>query len=106
MTAKFKGTCNVTSRELRIDLNGLSFLTICGKHINGGYACMPYWGFAFELSESEFDVKYNANMISKALIACDSVYLPNNEEDREEMAAALSEIITKAISEQDYNRVF
>lgn len=106
MKAKFKGTCNVTSKELRIDLNGLSFLTICGKHINGGYACIPYWGFAFELSDSEFDVKYNADKISKALIACDSVYLPNNEKERREMGVALSEIITKAISEQEYERVF
>lgn len=44
--------------EFSLDIEGLSYLVIYGKHINGYYICVPNWGWGCEASGPD-SVGYN-----------------------------------------------
>ena len=52
---KFKCNC----KEVSISHNGISYLVICGKHINGAYCVFPKLNVAVELSGYDGDYGYN-----------------------------------------------
>lgn len=88
MRAKYK----VSAREVSIDCCGLSFLTICGKHINGGYAAFPSYGVSAELSEN--DVSYNRERILEAMKKSGDSWLPKSDEALEKLSEELAKAIT------------
>ena len=51
----FKCNC----KEVSISHNGISYLVICGKHINGAYCAFPKLNVAVELSGYDGDYGYN-----------------------------------------------
>ena len=99
MNALLKREYPIKCKEISIDCCGLSFLTICGKHINGGFASIVNFGLSYELSSSSNDVKYNAQKISETLCTLKNGWLPSSKAKRIEISIALSEVITKVISE-------
>lgn len=99
MNAILKREYPIKCKEIAIDCCGLNFLTICGKHVNGGFASIVNFGLSYELSSSPYDVKYNAQKISETLCTLKNGWLPASKSKRIEIATALSEVITKVISE-------
>ena len=53
------------SKEISVDVDGYNYLVIYGKHINGGFCCIPNWNIACEMGEAS-DTFYN----TEALIRC------------------------------------
>lgn len=55
--------------EISVSVNGNSYLTIFGHHINGGFCAIPLYGVSCELSHhNNFgDIDYNTHRIGKAL---------------------------------------
>ena len=90
--AKYK----VSAQEVSIDCCGLSFLTICGTHINGGYAAFPSYGVSAELSEN--DVSYNGERILEAMKKSGDSWLPKSDEALEKLSEELAEAITPLIN--------
>ena len=83
---KFKCNC----KEASIVHNGVSYLVICGKHINGAYCAFPKLNIAAELSGYDDDYSYNKKKLRLAV--------SDNNEINEETAAALSIVITDIIA--------
>lgn len=94
--AKIEREYKVIAKEIAIAANGISFLTICGKHINGGYAAILNFGIAAELSTD--DKSYNSSKIFAALESCSSSYLPSDKERLQALARELSAVITETIA--------
>ncbi len=86
-----------TVKEFSIDCCGLSFLAICGKHINGAYVAFPGYGVSAELSES--DVYYNTTSIMTALQLSDADVLPESPDGLEKLAKELSVVITPMLND-------
>ena len=59
---KFKCNC----KEVSISHNGISYLVICGKHINGAYCAFPKLNIAAELSGYDGDYGYNEKKLHLA----------------------------------------
>ena len=53
--------------ELSISIDGVSFLCLCGHHINGAYISFIDAGVSAELSPHKDDFDYNAGKILEAL---------------------------------------
>ena len=51
--------------EREISTNGLSYLTIYGKHVNGYFCCVPNWNRGCEMSEPG-DTFYNCERLTAA----------------------------------------
>lgn len=51
--------------EFSVDTDGLNFLVIYGKHINGGFCCIPNWQISCEMSEPS-DTFFNAEALQRA----------------------------------------
>lgn len=98
MTGELKRTYSVKCKEIQIDCDGLSFLVICGTHINGGFASIVNFGLSYELSDDAFDVEYNASQIAETLCTLENNWLPASEDRRKEIAFSLSLYITDTIS--------
>lgn len=97
MNAILKSENLIKSKEIQIDCCGLSFLVICGIHINGAFASIINYGVSCELSIFPESYNYNASKLSDVLCACKSDWLPKSEKTRAEIATALSDIITNII---------
>lgn len=97
MNAVLKSEKLIKSKEIQIDCCGLSFLVICGIHINGAFASIINYGVSCELSNFPESYNYNASKLSDVLCACKSDWLPKSEKARAEIATALSDIITNTI---------
>ena len=59
---RFKCNC----KEVSITHNGISYLVICGKHINGAYCAFPKLNVAVELSGYDGDYGYNEKKLHLA----------------------------------------
>lgn len=58
---EFKIECQYPAKvlfEISVDADGNNFLVIYGKHINGGFCCIPNWGIGCEMGEPS-DTFYN-----------------------------------------------
>lgn len=97
MNAVLKSENLIKSKEIQIDCCGLSFLVICGIHINGAFASIINYGVSCELSNFPESYNYNALKLSDVLCACKSDWLPKSGKTRTEIATALSGIITNTI---------
>lgn len=97
MAAKLGTEFSVTAREVNIDTNGLSFLTITGTHINGAYAAFPGFGLSVELS-SLGDTAYNTDKLFEMLQTSSDSRLPKSDNARYTIAKDLSEVITPLIN--------
>ena len=97
MNAVLKSENLIKSKEIQIDCCGLSFLVICGIHINGAFASIINYGVSCELSNFPESYNYNASQLSAVLCACKSDWLPKSVKTRAEIATALSDIITNII---------
>ena len=86
----FKCNC----KEVSISHNGISYLVICGKHINGAYCAFPKLNIAAELSGYDGDYSYNEKKLHLALAGKEE-YLGYDSET----ACALAHIITDIIRE-------
>lgn len=72
MNAVLKSENLIKSKEIQIDCCGLSFLVICGIHINGAFASIINYGVSCELSNFPESYNYNASKLSDVLCACKS----------------------------------
>lgn len=54
--------------EITVEVNGNSYLVIYGKHVNGGFCCIPNWGVACEMSDPE-DTFYNQEALMRCKIS-------------------------------------
>ena len=50
--------------EMSVDVDGSSFLVIYGRHINGGFCCIPNWQIGCEMSVPN-DVFYNSGQLMR-----------------------------------------
>ena len=48
--------------EFNVSINGYSYLVIYGRHINGGFCCIPNWGYGCEMGEP-MSIDYNAGKL-------------------------------------------
>ncbi len=87
---KFKCNC----KEVSISHNGISYLVIYGKHINGAYCAFPKLNIAAELSGYDGDYGYNEKKLHLAITDKEE-YLDNDTET----VCALAHIITDIIRE-------
>lgn len=94
--ARTRAKYKVSAQEVSIDCCGLSFLTICGTHINGAYAVFPGYGVSAELSVN--DVSYNKKRIFEALRRSGDSWLPDSDDALREMSGELSEVITTLLN--------
>ncbi len=65
--------------EFNVAIGGWTYLVIYGKHINGGFCCVPNWKWGCEMSNPN-EVAYNRDK----LIECGA-----NEEVANEIAKAI-----------------
>ena len=84
---RFKCNC----KEVSITHNGISYLVICGKHINGAYCAFPKLNVAVELSGYDGDYGYNEKKLCLAFADCSEV--------DESTSAAFAQVITDVIQE-------
>lgn len=56
-------------KEVSVAVGDYSYLVIFGKHVNGGFCCIPNFNAGCELSSHDrfSDIGYNAEKIGKAL---------------------------------------
>lgn len=52
--------------EHSVDINGYSYLLILGRHINGGFICIPNHNIGCEYSLHEGSFGYNLEKLEKA----------------------------------------
>ena len=57
--------------EHEIEFNGCSFLVIFGKHVNGGFICIPNWQISCEAS-ADGNVLYNTEKLHSSGLDEDS----------------------------------
>ena len=53
--AEIKRKYNCNCKEFTVDVQGNSYLVICGKHVNGAYCAFPNLNIAAELSGYDGD---------------------------------------------------
>ena len=87
---RFKCNC----KEVSVSHNGISYLVICGKHINGAYCAFPKLNIAAELSGYDGDYGYNEKKLHLAFTDKEE-YLGNDTET----VCALAHLITDIIRE-------
>lgn len=97
MDAVLKKEFPIKSKEIQIDCYGMSFLVVCGTHINGAFAAIVNFGVSCELSGFSGSYNYNASKLSDAFCNFKSSWLPNSPKTRIEIATALSDVITNVI---------
>ena len=54
--------------EISVDVNGNNYLVIYGNHVNGGFCCIPNWGYACEMGDPS-DTFYNAESLTRCKMA-------------------------------------
>lgn len=81
----YKESCKVYIEE-SLSIGGFSYLYIFGKHINGGFICLPSWNIACEASALPYNEEYNRNRLISA-------GLPNN------VASEIARKISKYVDE-------
>lgn len=57
-----------TAFEISVDVNGHNYLVIYGKHVNGGFCCIPNWCVACEMGEPS-DIVYNTEALVKRRVS-------------------------------------
>lgn len=62
---KIEAKFEATAIEMRISIDGISYLVIYGEHINGYYCALPQDGIACELSDP-YDFSYNVDKMMGA----------------------------------------
>jgi len=62
---KYTDTCKIHIEE-SISISGFNYLYIFGKHINGGFICLPGWNIACEASALPYSEDYNKDRLAKA----------------------------------------
>ncbi len=97
--AQIRAKYKVSAQEVSIDCCGLSFLTICGTHINGGYVAFPGYGVSAELSEN--DVSYNEERILEAIKKSGDSWLPKSDEALKKLSEELAGAITPLINSKE-----
>lgn len=90
--AKIRRKYIATVKEMSIDCGGLSFLTLCGRHINGAYVSFINFWVSAELAVD--DVYWNKVQIFEALKHSGDSWLPKSDAALEKIAAELAETIT------------
>lgn len=64
MKYEIRNTYEVSqTQEFSVDYNGLNYLVIYGKHINGGFIAIPNWGISVEASVPT-DIFYNTERLA------------------------------------------
>lgn len=92
---------DATIREIRIETHGISFLCVCGTHINGGWCAILNFDVSCELSEfaDEGSMEENAATIADALLKSPYVRgLPKSGKALWSIAVDISKAITIAIA--------
>lgn len=56
-------------KEISIEVGGLSYLTIYGRHVNGWYLCMPGRNVSCELGDPAESSAWNLNSLANAFHA-------------------------------------
>lgn len=64
--AEIKRKYNCNCKEFTVDVQGNSYLVICGKHVNGAYCAFPNLNIAAELSGYDGDYSYNEKKLRLA----------------------------------------
>lgn len=64
LESNFTNECKILF-EHSIAINGCSYLVIFGKHINGGFICVPNWGWGCEATTNSYSVEYNTEKLMK-----------------------------------------
>lgn len=54
--------------EISVDVNGNSYLVIYGKHVNGGYLCIPNWNIGCEVGDPS-DTFYTMEALMRCKIS-------------------------------------
>lgn len=85
---RFKSNCT----EISVEHKGISYLIICGKHINGGFCAFPALNIAVELSAYDGDYGYNEKKLRAAFDSHSKV-------DSTEDMMTLAKVITNTIQE-------
>jgi len=96
-TTKVTRSYNVTATEVNIDCLKGSFLTICGRHINGGYVAFPQWGVSAELSID--DVSYNTSKILLAFKSISNLDFMSDDYWLSKLAEEFAKIITPLLKQ-------
>lgn len=91
--AKIVRKYNADVQEKLIECGGVSFLTLFGRHINGGFVAFTGYGVSAELSEN--DVSYNKQQIFAALKLSKNEWLPKSGAALKSIAEELAEVITE-----------
>ena len=58
------------NKEISVEVGRTGYLIIYGTHVNGGFCCIPNWGFGCEMGQPE-DVGYNKEQLG--MMFADSV---------------------------------
>lgn len=53
-------------KEISIEVGGMSYLTIYGRHVNGWYLCMPGWNVSCELGNPADSSAWNLDSLTGA----------------------------------------
>ena len=61
----FTQSCKIYIEE-SISIGGFSYLYIFGRHINGGFICLPGWGITCEASALPNNESYNRDRLTVA----------------------------------------
>ena len=83
---KYTDSCEIYIEE-SISIGGFSYLYIFGRHINGGFICLPGWNIACEASALQDNESFNLERLITA-------GLPKN------VASAIAEHINKYIKKE------
>lgn len=54
--------------EISVDVNGSNYLVIYGKHVNGGFCCIPNWNISCEMGDPS-DTFYNMESLTRCRIS-------------------------------------
>lgn len=71
--------------EFSVNFNGSNFLVIYGRHINGGFCCIPNWGIGCEMADP-YDTFYNTEKLC---------YIGVDESTAKVIAHAIREVATR-----------
>lgn len=88
--AEIKRKYNCNCKEFTVDVQGNSYLVICGKHVNGAYCAFPNLNIAAELSSFDEDIAYNEKKLRLA-------FNGRNEVETASVIRELARVITVAI---------
>lgn len=85
---------SATAKELNIEIGGISFLCIFGKHINGAYLAIPNFGVATEMALDDYD--YNLKQLLNARM--DGFNVDEVMDYEQYIAQELARIVTKELN--------